>query len=40
MKKRTEEHKALLGLLDKMTGLDIVKVWIYARTLYALHQPD
>lgn len=40
MKKRTEEHTALLGLLDRMCGLDIVKVWVYARTLYALHQPD
>lgn len=40
MKKRTEEHKALLSLLDRMCGLDIVKVWIYARTLYDIHQPD
>lgn len=37
MKGRTEEHRALVKLLGKMNGLDIAKVWIYARTLYALH---
>lgn len=40
MKKRPEEYKALLALLDRMCAMDIIKVWIYARTLHVLHRAD